>query len=99
MNKTADEILVAMAATFRERNAVYKNNHEAVGKVMESLYPDGLLLKGAVNFDKWLMLAMIIIKITRLVNTNLEHTDSMHDIAVYSAMMEALSMNEERKSA
>ncbi|WP_211257020.1 hypothetical protein, partial [Xanthomonas pisi] len=39
---TAADILDAMAATFRERNAVYGDNAVMVGQVMQVLFPNGV---------------------------------------------------------
>jgi len=91
------EILEGMAATFRERNAVYGDNYKMVGKVMQALFPDGpprLLV--AEDYDVWHLFELKIVKLTRFAISGLTHVDSIHDDAVYAAMIEAL-LNEKGK--
>ena len=85
-----DAILEAAAATFRERNAVYKDNYIKVGQIMAILFPDGITLKNTADFTKWHLFELMIVKVTRFVNGDLEHHDSIRDIAVYAAMIESL---------
>jgi hypothetical protein len=87
---TPEHILQAAAETFRERNAVYKDNHVKVGEMMAALFPDGITLKNASDFQRWHLFELMIVKITRFVNGNMEHHDSIRDIAVYAAMIESL---------
>ena len=89
MSDPAD-LLEEMAKTFRERSAMYKNNYKQIGAVMAALYPDGITLKTIDEHNRFHLFLMMQIKMTRLVNMNLKHQDSCHDIAVYSAMLESL---------
>jgi NADH dehydrogenase/NADH:ubiquinone oxidoreductase subunit G len=91
---SADTVLAEMSKTFKERNAVYKDNYKKVGQVMSVLFPDGVQLNTAADFDKWHLFELMIVKLTRFVNADLNHKDSIHDIAVYSAMIEAILENE-----
>lgn len=79
--------LEAMAKTFRERNAVYKDNYKMVGRVMEAFFPDGVTLKTQDDFNRWHLFELKIIKLTRFVNSGLLHPDSLTDDGVYSAMI------------
>lgn len=85
-----DEILQAAADTFRERNAVYASNHEKVGEIMNVLFPHGVHLNSALAFERWHIFELIIIKLTRFVNADMSHKDSVRDIAVYAAILEML---------
>jgi hypothetical protein len=85
-----EEILEAAAATFRERNAVYADNYKKVGEVMAALFPDGVTLKNEYEFKRWHIFELIVIKLTRLVNAGFDHRDSIRDIAVYAAILEAI---------
>lgn len=87
----ADEVLAAAAATFRERNAVYKDNHVQVGKIMAILFPEGVSLKSSEDFDEWHLFELIVVKLTRFANSGRAHVDSIHDIVVYAAMVEGLT--------
>jgi hypothetical protein len=85
-----DAILEDAAATFRERNAIYKDNHVKVGQIMAALFPNGVTLKNDADFQRWHLFELMIVKVTRFVNGNLEHRDSIRDIAVYAAIIESL---------
>jgi hypothetical protein len=89
MTVSVPDVLEAMAKTYRERNAVYGDNWRNVGNVMVQLFPDGVELSDADAFNRWHLFELIIVKLTRFANSNLEHVDSIHDIAVYAAMLEA----------
>lgn len=88
--KTPDQILAEMAVTFKERNAVYGDNWKSVGDVMAALFPDGILLKSAADANRWHLFELIVVKLTRFANSGLTHADSIHDAAVYGAMLESI---------
>ena len=92
----ADKILGSMAKTFREKNKIYGDNYKNVGTVMASLFPNGISLKTEEDFNTWHLFELIIVKLTRFANSKRTHKDSIHDIGVYSAMIESL-MPEEKK--
>jgi hypothetical protein len=93
---TPDEILAQMAATFKERNQIYGDNWRVVGKVMEVLHgegsaaPAGDLVGTAEQFDVWHLWELLIVKLSRFANSGLTHADSIHDLAVYAAMIESI---------
>lgn len=88
--KTAADILAKMGDTYRQRNEVYGDNYLVVGKVMEILFPEGVLLKTADQFNKWHLFELMIVKLTRFTNSELTHVDSIEDLAVYAAMVQSL---------
>jgi hypothetical protein len=79
-----------MLVTFNERKARYGLNYLMIGKVMASLFPDGITLKTEEDWNKMHLFLMMMVKATRLANTNLTHEDSAHDASVYSAMLNGL---------
>lgn len=93
-----DQILSDMAETFRERNAIYGDNYLKVGLVMEILHgvkaphPAAVLIASgtAEQFNIWHLYELMIVKLTRFANSGLTHADSIHDLAVYAAMVESL---------
>ena len=87
----ADAILQTMANTFRTRNKVYGDNYKRVGDVMKALFPNGVQLKTAEDFNRWHLFELAIVKITRFTTTGMTHVDSVHDAAVYLAMVESLT--------
>ena len=86
----AAEILEEMARTFRERNEVYGDNYKNVGAVMKSLFPGNVNLNSVDDYNMWHLFGLMIVKITRFANSGLTHKDSIHDAAVYAAMVESL---------
>jgi hypothetical protein len=86
----AGTVLLKAAATFRERNAVYKDNAVNVGNVMKALFPNGVRLNSAEDHHIYHLFELIIVKLTRFANSDLHHIDSIHDVAVYAAMIEPL---------
>lgn len=88
--RTAADILEEAGATFRERNAVYKDNADNVGKVMAALFPDGVQIKTAADHKMYHLFELMVVKMTRFANSGLTHQDSIRDLSVYGAMVENL---------
>jgi hypothetical protein len=88
---SAADILDQAAATYRERNAGYKDNAVMVGAVMKALFPHGVTLREAEDHHAYHLFELMIVKLTRFVKSDLRHADSIHDLAVYAAMVEALA--------
>jgi hypothetical protein len=88
--KDAADILAEMADTYRERNKIYGDNYKRVGAVMAAMFPAGVELYTADDYNKWHLFELIIVKLTRFANSGLTHQDSIHDAAVYAAMVESL---------
>lgn len=95
--RRADEILADMANTFRERNAVYGNNYRMVAKLVAVLFPDGVPSELVVT-DQWHLFELKLVKLSRFAISGLKHKDSIHDDAVYSAMIESIIEEQEFKS-
>lgn len=82
-------ILDEMAETFRQRNAVYGDNYRMVAKLVKVLFPNGVPPELVVS-DQWHLFELKLVKLSRFAISNLTHTDSIHDDAVYSAMIESI---------
>ncbi len=93
---SADEILLSMSETFRERNKIYGDNYKVVGEIMMALFPEGVKLSSKDEFNKWHLFELMVVKLTRFANTDLSHRDSIHDAAVYAAMVESLLPKEKK---
>lgn len=92
MKKNAGDILLEMGETFKERNKMYKNNFFNVGSILDELFPSGLSLNSGEDFTRFQMILMVVGKLTRYA-ANWEqggHQDSIHDLAVYAAMLESI---------
>jgi hypothetical protein len=95
--RRADEILQDMANTFRERNAVYGNNYRMVAKLVAVLFPDGVPPELVVT-DQWHLFELKLVKLSRFAVSGLKHKDSIHDDAIYSAIIESIIEEQEFKS-
>lgn len=86
------ELLAKMAKTFEERHRVYGDNYLKLGQVMSGLFPDGIELLDEADFVRFHLIVLKVVKLTRYCNNFLEggHQDSIHDDAVYSAMLESV---------
>lgn len=85
---TGAEILERMAHTYRERNAAYGENFALMGPIMKSLFPSGIALRTPEDFELFHLLDWLVGKLSRFVQTGMTHVDSIHDAAVYAAMIE-----------
>lgn len=85
-----DLILEEMAKTYRDRNAEYGSNWNLAAELMLLFFPEGITLKTKDDFIRFGILEHIVNKLTRFINSKMTHADSVHDGAVYMAIMEAL---------
>ncbi len=85
LDTAPDAILRRMAETFSERSSVYGNNLLMVQPIAEILFPDGV-----PTFNtKMHLFELLLMKLTRFGVSGRTHTDSIHDIGVYAAMLES----------
>ncbi len=89
MKKDAAMILDQMADTFRQRNAVYGDNYRMVAKLVKVLFPDGVPSELVVT-DQWHLFELKLVKLSRFAISGLTHIYSIHDDAVYAAMIESI---------
>lgn len=94
MNNDALKNMEKALNTFKERNAIYGDSYLAHGSIMQSLFPDGVTLKTQSDFNRYSLINTIVAKMMRYVNCfeSGGHTDSAHDMIVYSAMLEELTV-------
>jgi|SRR6185436_19050198 len=77
-----------MLSTYRERNAIYGDNYKVAGVIFKQLFKDGLEIKTIEDYNRFAILMQIINKIIRYsFNWQTGHCDSLHDLAVYSAIL------------
>lgn len=93
--KTAADVLDEMAATFRERQKTYGSNYKMVAPIMEILFP-GRLPEDLAFKHKFHLFELIIVKLSRFAISELNHQDSIHDLGVYAAMVEACLLEEKK---
>ena len=82
--------------TFEERSKVYGHaGFQEQGKVLEALFPSGIHIEGSEDFSRWVIFNHILTKICRYAK-NMHtggHNDSIHDLGVYSFILEAFDAN------
>ena len=89
VSESPADVLKAAAATYEERNAVYGSNWRRVPEVMRAMFPDGVP-GDLVTEPEWHLFELIVVKLTRFANGRLRHEDSIHDVAVYAAMIQSI---------
>lgn len=94
---SADQVLQQMAETYRDRNAVYGDNFRKVGPVLALLHPKGMKLVSGEDHELFHLWSLVIVKLSRFANSELTHEDSVHDAAVYLAMIEAILKERKQK--
>ena len=98
--KYVPDTLRSLGDLYRERNRSYGDSYLKYGKIMTALFPDGITLKSEEDFNRIGALSCIVSKMARYTN-NLEvpHRDSLHDIAVYSIIIDELDSMEGKNDA
>jgi hypothetical protein len=88
MGADVESVLREAAALHLERAATYRDNHERLAKMLAALFPDGITLRIAEDYARFLLLALELVKLTRYaVQWEHGHNDSLHDAIVYLAML------------
>lgn len=87
------DIMNAAADTYRERNALYGDSYKQFGGVMQALFPHGILIDTPDAWNRLGIINMMVSKLTRYTANFCDggHTDSAHDLGVYSFMLEELT--------
>ena len=91
MSQSPDQVLASAAATFAERGKVYGDAYKQFGHIMMALFPAGITLSNADDWNRYALLHMEVAKLARYCqNFSNGHIDSQHDLCVYAAMLESL---------
>lgn len=90
--KTVPERLADLGALYRERNALYGDNYKQFGHVMARLFPGGVQLKTADDFNRFALFMHVQHKISRYAQqfAGGGHPDSLDDAAVYAQMLQEI---------
>lgn len=91
--KTVPEILLAAAQTYDERNRKYGNSYKRFGDVMVGMFPDGLTIRTAEDWNRMGLFVQATSKFVRYSAQfeNGGHKDSAHDLINYAAMLEEMT--------
>lgn len=87
------ELLESAAATYRQRNAQYGDNYKHFGPAAAALFPQGLTLRTADDWNRLGLFVHAFAKFSRYAANFSRggHQDSAHDLSVYAAMLEELT--------
>ena len=85
-----------MSETYAQRNETYGDNFRLVAPVINILFPEGVPSELVVS-DQWHLFELLIVKLTRFAVSDLQHQDSIHDAAVYAAMIEAILIEQNQE--
>lgn len=84
------ETFLRMSQTYQQRNGEYKASYNMVGELIKVLHPNGEL--GTKLNDKphiAHLYTQVLSKLARFAASDLTHTDSIEDLAVYCAILSA----------
>lgn len=93
---TAADQLEVMAKTFRERNGVYRDNYMCVPEMVKALFGEDGPEGSMILRPEWHLFELILVKLARFARSGLTHIDSIHDAAVYGAMIDAILTTRQR---
>ena len=90
MTKSVPQALSDLGSLYEERNALYKDNYLHFGATMVGLFPSGITLKTAEDFNRFCIFVQMMHKQSRYARSILSggHPDSLDDISVYSQMLQ-----------
>ena len=97
---TPHEYLEDCAETYHAKHKVYGPNYLQIGKAMEAIFPEGLIVKTADDFNRLHCFMLSMVKITRYANNYNKggHEDSVRDLIVYQSMLQYIDeMIQEKK--
>lgn len=82
-------MLKDLGKLYAERNKLYSDNYKHFGDILVGMFPDGISLQTAEEFNRFALFLQIIHKQTRYARSLLTggHGDSLDDTAVYAQML------------
>jgi hypothetical protein len=88
--KNAGDLLQDAADLFKERAKTYGASYYTHGPTVAALFPNGVNLVTAEDFNRFAILNLMITKLVRYCNNfhTGGHQDSVADLAVYTKMLE-----------
>lgn len=87
---TPDQILEEMLATYKERNALYRDGYYAIPKLLDILFKDGIDPKLPLTDARFHLFELLLVKLVRYATSNFTHSDSIRDAGVYCALIESI---------
>lgn len=97
------ELMEEAIKTYRKKNQDYGDSYKIIGHVMEKIFPKGITLNNASEFNRIGALILILTKITRYANLfskekiNFDSkNDTVMDLGVYSFILSYLEEEDKR---
>lgn len=87
------EKLDTVKEIFKKRNAIYGDSYKDFGHVMEALFPNGIHIEGAAEFQRFIGVCNVVGKLVRFTKryaNGHNHQDSLDDMIAYTAMLSEL---------
>jgi len=87
--RSVPDRLKDLGKLYAERNKLYGNNYKSFGNILSGMFPNGLCLHTAEEFNRFALFLQIIHKQTRYARSIISggHADSLDDTAVYAQML------------
>lgn len=99
--KTVPQMLRDAANIYEQRNAIYGDNYKHVGEVLMGLFPRGLVIQTAEEFNRFHLINHMLGKLSRYCQ-NIKaggHNDSLDDLSVYAMMARECDSDEASKKS
>lgn len=93
MSKNVIDMMKEAQKTYCERNALYGDTYKKIGYILEAMFPEGLVLSGPLDLNRFACFVMVIGKAVRyaqMIANGQTHQDTPHDMGVYSFMLQEL---------
>lgn len=86
---TVPDRLTDLAKIHADRKAIYGENYMHIGTIMMGMFPDGLVLKTAEDFNRLHLFYHLVGKLSRyaMQMPGGGHDDSLDDTALYSMIL------------
>jgi hypothetical protein len=90
--ETVPEMLNGLADIYKQRNELYGDNYKEFGNWASKLFPLGLTIETAEDWNRFGVLIQIMSKLSRYAQKfpDDNHEDSLDDMAVYAMMLQEL---------
>lgn len=87
--KTVAQRLAKLSNLYAQRASVYGKDYQHLGQSLIGMFPDGLTLTTAEEFNRFALFIHVHGKVMRYAQTMLRggHEDSLDDVSVYAQMM------------
>jgi hypothetical protein len=85
-------MLLEAADLYNHKNKMYGDSYKRTGELLTLLFPNGVSLRNASDYNRFSVLTLILGKITRYVNTweGGSDEDTLTDLSVYAMMLNEL---------